>query len=165
MSLQEFWQCNRGKAVCYTKVRGDCMEGFGREAGLSGICDGDIVRVDFGKMPLPPRCEKVDGYEHADACLCYGSIHDGPAEMMIKAYSGVWGWMQQVSTRYKQKPDTGYRMNYAFEPRAILGVVSACYDPDGALKWERDVSKYPEELGTENTMLGPAPVRFKTMEK
>lgn len=165
MNLQQFWQYYQGKVASCLTVRGDCMEGFGRNEGLPGICDGDIVRVHFGKMPLPPKFRKHDGYDHEDACLCYGSMHGGPPQMMIKAYGGVWGWMQQVGTCYAQKPGAAFRMNYAFEPKAVLGVVSACYSPSGVLKWERDISEYPEELGAENTMRRLTPINVMAIEK
>lgn len=141
-------ECN-GK--CGFLVCGDCMEG-------AGICDGDICAVDFTRSPRPGL----------DACLCYGRV-PGESEnhVMVKEYTGVWGGMQFVGTRYKQEPGR-FRMNCGFEPEAILGVVYACYDSGGRCKWENDTGIYPTQLPTESTIKGDNigdPLRVRTVEK
>ena len=147
MSLQDFYDGRKNSDTAHMTVVGDCMEGF-------GICDGDIVKVDFRHMPKPPKYLKRDGEQYSDACLCYGTM---PGQkypcVMVKQYCGVMGYMQLVGTRYKRSGEN-LRMDCAFEPLAILGVVCAVYDSESNLKWERDTSLHPEEIGTKSTIKG-----------
>ena len=112
------------------RVRGDCMEG-------AGICDGDIVAADFTRFPRPQ-----------DTCVCYGRPPAGAnGVVMVKRYDGVMFGRQMVSTQYRQEPGN-FRMNRAFTPEAILGIVYAVYGSDGACKWESDPDTYPTTLPT-----------------
>ena len=139
MTLQNFWDISRKENIIAIPVSGDCLEG-------AGVSDGDIVIVDLTKMPLAPKYKKRDGYDYKNICLCFASPdRDIKPVIMVKEYNGTFGPMQQVGTRYKQKSGN-YRMNYQFEPLAILGVVYECYSKDRHLKWSCDISGHPDSL-------------------
>ena len=109
--------------------------------------------MDFSRRPRPPV--KKDGTWEYDYCLCYGTMPgaSGGDTVMVKRYDGVFGWMQMVSTAYRQESGR-FRMNVGFTPRAVLGVVYGCQDADGRSKWENAPDMYPEQLHTESTIWG-----------
>lgn len=74
----------------------------------------------------------------------------------VKEYQGVWGPMQMVGTRYKFKYEEGkpFRMNWGTDAARIFGVVFACWNGAGRLKWQHDLNDYPEQLGTAPTIHG-----------
>lgn len=132
--------------VAFT-VNGNCLTG-------DGIVHGDVIAVDFTKMPKPPKYKSRDGKAHLDFCLCYAR-HPGqlnPA-VMAKEYSGKWGPFQLVSTHPKQKQGQ-LTLGCSFLADEIFGVVYACWDKDGNLKWEIDTSDYPRTLVEYSTIKG-----------
>ena len=119
--------------IAASRVSGRCMEGM-------GIYNGDYIAVDSSKFPKP---------NNNDVCLCYAKYPgEERPELMAKEYIGVWGTMQLVGTRYID------RMNCGFKPISIIGVIFAVYSPCGALRWEKDISDYPERLGRSSTIRG-----------
>lgn len=146
-------------------VTGDCMEG-------AGIPDGGYVAVCFTRFPRPPKYKKKDGFDRSDACLCWLN-YQGRSFPGIKQYTGVWGTMQMVGTRYKHHEGQPFRINGGFFADRIFGVVFACWDSAGKQKWQHDLNDYPERLGTEPTIHGdnigdPQPVTpemLRTLKK
>ena len=128
-------------------VNGNCLAG-------AGIVHGDVIGVDFTRMPKPPKYKGSDGETHQDFCLCYARYpgQSNPA-VMVKEYSGKWGLFQMVSTHPKQKPGQ-LTLGCAFPADEIFGVVFACWEKDGRLKWEIDVSDYPQTLPERSTIRG-----------
>ena len=114
-------------------VQGNCLEAL-------NVNDGDYVVIDPNKMPRPRK---------RDICLCYARYPGRKdPEMFVKEYIGKWGPWQQVGTAYKG------RTNCGFHALHIFGVACACYDSNGKLKWEKDVSDYPADLPKESTIHG-----------
>jgi len=126
--------------------------------------EGKLRKIKFGttkmeqviKHFLPGFCvfDPVQGFISPELNMgSRNAMRDcmAPLVALGEEYLGVWGTMQQVGTRYKFKPGEPARLNFSFEPLAILGTVFACYDSAGNLKWERDISGNPEELHTQNT--------------
>lgn len=146
LTLDEAVGMAAGGMPCAIPVSGDCLEG-------AGIDNGDYVLVDFSRKPRPPI--KTNGAWEHDFCLCYGTMpgSSGGDTVMVKRYDGVFGWMQTVSTAYRQEPGH-FRMNVGFTPKAILGVVYGCLDGTGRRKWENAPGMYPEQLHTESTIRG-----------
>lgn len=128
-------------------VNGDCLAG-------AGIIHGDIVGVDFTRMPKPPKYKSRDEEVHQDFCLCYAR-YPGQSNLavMVKECSGKWGPFQLVSTHPKQKPGQ-LTLGCSFPADEIFGVVYACWDKDGNLKWEIDTSDYPRTLVEYSTIKG-----------
>ena len=128
-------------------VNGNCLAG-------AGIIHGDIIGIDFTRMPKPPKYKSRDGEKHQDFCLCYAQYPGqlNPA-VMAKEYSGKWGPFQLVSTHPKQKPGQ-LTLGCSFPADEIFGVVYACWDKDGNLKWEIDTSDYPRTLVEYSTIKG-----------
>ena len=146
LTLDEAVGMAAGGAPCAIPVSGDCLEG-------AGIDNGDYILVDFGRRPRPPV--KVNGTWQHDFCLCYGTMPGSSSGdiVMVKRYDGVFGWMQTVSTAYRQEPGR-FRMNVSFTPKAILGVVYGCLDGTGRNKWENSPDMYPEQLHAESIIRG-----------
>ena len=107
-------------------VAGDCMEAVGIE-------DGGWIAVDFTHMPREPKYGD-GGYQ--DACLCLAS-----STVMAKAYTGKWGPIHTVATRYD-----GFRMNVGLFAEKIYGVIFASWGHDGRLKWRKEPEDFPTEL-------------------
>ena len=128
-------QAGGSKAII--PVVGDCME-------RQRIVDGGWVAVDFAHMPRVPRYG-AGGY--VDACLCLAApLGRNSPEVMVKAYSGKWGQVHMVSTRYDNWKGGDYIMDYGLAAKEIFGVVFASWDRDGQLLWERDPAGFPEAL-------------------
>ena len=127
-------------------VQGDCMEG-------AGIEDHGWVGVDFTHMPRPPKYG-VGVYQ--DPCLCLPQPQGQTRPtVMIKAYSGKWGSLHTVGTKYANQWAGGeYRINVAIFAQKIYGVIFASWGRDGHLKWKMDTSDFPEELPTSPTIRG-----------
>lgn len=137
------------QAQAVIPVTGDCLEGVGVE-------DGGWVAVDFTHFPAPPRYKSRGGDGSVDLCLCY-AVFPGQRRPMVmcKAYDGVWGPWQMVGTRYKSMwVGDRLRMNCCMKAERIFGVIFASWDRDGELLWERDLSEFPEKLGTAPTIHG-----------
>lgn len=130
-------------------VVGDCLEG-------AGVQDGGWVAVDFTRFPGPPRLKSKGGDGSVDLCLCCATYRaDQAPTVMCKAYDGVWGACQVVSTRYKNTWDSGeYRMDVGLFAERIYGVIFASWDKEGKLLWERDPDSFPTTLGTTPTIHG-----------
>lgn len=116
--------------IVNSPVSGSCMEG-------RNIYDGDIISVDFTKMPVP-----VEGNDK-DICLMYDKKIGCVG---VKEYLGAWGDMQMVSTCPIPDHRKGILGGWAFSASHILGIVYACYTSDCKLKWTRDISDRPAEL-------------------
>ena len=130
-------------------ISGDCLEG-------AGVVDGGWVAVDFTKFPAPPRYKSKGGDGSIDLCLCYGVPpgRRGPI-VMSKAYDGVWGNWQMVSTRYKNMwIGNQPRLNWGTRAERIFGVIFASWDQDGNLLWERDPGSFLDRLWTAPTIHG-----------
>lgn len=118
-------------------VVGDCME-------RAGIENGGWVAVDFSHMPRAPKHGK-DGY--IDACLCLAVWPETRSPtVMVKAYSGRWGAQHMVSTRYDNWKDGDYRMDVGLFAEEIYGVIFACWDRNGKMKWHCDPAHFPTKL-------------------
>ena len=130
----------RGPAV--SRVIGDCLAG-------AGVLSGDFVGIDFNRKPRPPLFKKKHGVDRVDICLCYALFPGTKAPtVLLKQYHGVWGSWQMVGTR----PAKG--LGACFDAMEIYGVVFACWDSAGVLKWEQDISDCPVELSTIPTVGG-----------
>lgn len=163
ISLAELEQIIGDEERCVFPVNGDCLAG-------AGIEHGDYVAVSFRRFPRPPKFKSKHGIDQIDSCLCYAKFpgEQRPA-VMIKQYRGVWGSSQMVGTRYKQEEGKPYRMNAGFFTDLIFGVVFACWDHSGHLKWSHNLNEYPEALGQQSTIHGencgdPQQVRYATMK-
>lgn len=158
MTLEEIETIMRDTDLAIFPIVGDCME-------RAGIMPGGRVAVDFTRFPAPPRYKSKGGDGSEDACMCY-AVYSGQRQpaVMVKAYTGVWGSWQMVGTRYDLTKGK-HRMNCTFEAVRIFGAVFASWDADGKLLWERDLSSFPERLGTTPTIGGelsdPMPIRRK----
>lgn len=126
-------------------VNGDCMI-------RADIYDGDLVLIDGAHMPA-----------QYDACLC--REYKG-GRTMIKRFLGIWGGEPQVGTCHgiRDLPDGRHELDMAFTVSEIIGVVCACYAPEGKKRWEKDVSDRPAALGTTDTIrgVGVAPAKHFT---
>ena len=104
-------------------VSGNCME-------KAGIHNGDIVVVDTGRKPKPALCRSKNGVNRYDICLCRINGVE-----MIKRYERKVQGVHTVSTLYKGVTMQRY---FSVGDEDILGVVTACFSPEGRLRWELD---------------------------
>ena len=113
-------------------VSGRCME---RE----NIFDGDYILVDLNRYPH---------VKEKDIALI--TTIKSPDKTAVKQYLGVPFGFQSFGTCYTKERLKAEGLTFDFAVRAdkILGVVCACYTPDGFLRWERDVSDRSDEMPT-----------------
>lgn len=148
ISLAQVMKIAKEQESCIFPVNGDCLAG-------AGIDNGDFIAVSFRRFPRPPKYMDKDGINRQDQCLCFAKFPGEPMPaVMIKEYHGKWGSYSMVSTRYKQEKGKPYHMNAGFFALAIIGVVFACWDSAGLLKWQCDLNDYPEKLETAPTIHG-----------
>lgn len=130
------------------RISGDCLE-------ASDVCHGDIVFVDFQRMPRVPLYKGHNGEDRSDLCLCLAQTSNMPAPIiMAKRYVGKWGPWHMVGTDYRQKQNAPYRMNWAVRAIKVYGVLCACLGEDGNLKWSIDTQKFPTALPESATICG-----------
>jgi len=92
---------------------------------------GDIVVVNFKRMPQPCDVRLPVSIQRPDICLCYVQL-PGMSEpaVTLRVYTGVKG---------------AQHLFLSIHAIHIFGVVTACYSPDGTKKWEISKSKLPKK--------------------
>lgn len=128
-----------------------CM---GRLSNNAVVFASETCALDAIGATRMPRAPKYGAGGYIDPCLCLVRWQGrGRPLVMVKAYTGKWGSMHTVSTRYADQWAGGeYRMDAGLFAEKIYGVVFASWDRDGRLKWKRDLGGHPTELPTAATI-------------
>ena len=136
-----------GSPQAFFCVQGTCME-------AAGIEDGGYVLIDFTKFPKPPRHKSRGGDGSYDCCLCKLMACRGEGSVGVKAYSGKWGALHSIGTRYTQEGNPHPPFQEGWFADKIYGAVIASYTKHGQLIWQRDPKEFLERLSEEPSIFG-----------
>lgn len=144
--VEESFYCKAGETrsalpenVGAYQVSGNCMEG-------SGIYDGDIIIVDFGRAP-----------RIGDPCLCEIDGRFKLKKLLQVHPSGLFtvGTNYNRERLFEEGPDGEIFMNSAyFADKVHHAAVIGCADSHRHIRWLNDFRDYPEEFPVPVAMHG-----------